>query len=145
MSYRLYSSSCSVCIYCVGKEQNLTLTEDGSKETFDIVVTPHEPTAYEYGIYAEEIAEWINETTGTKTRQNDIATQADETDSPIQNITIVPCYIDPVAVFEKHKGITIDADKRRNTEAALHFRESGISGYFWLVISRLFDITIGKS
>ena len=58
------------------------------------------------------IAEWINETAGTKTRQSDIATRANETDCPIQNTTIVPCYIDPAAVFEKHKGITIDADKR---------------------------------
>lgn len=117
------------------KEQSLTITDDESKETHNVTVTPREPTAYEYGIYAEDIAEWINETAVAKTRGSDIATRADETDNPIQNTTVVPCYIDPAAVFESHKGITIDADKRE----ALKPRYTSGKVRIWTTVAYNFD------
>lgn len=117
-----------------GKEQNLTVTNGESKETHDITVTPREPTAYEYGLYAEDIAQWINQTAGTKTRRGGIATRADETDSPIQSVTVVPCYVDPVAIF-KSRGITVDEDKRD----ALAPRYTSAKVRLWTTVAYNFD------
>lgn len=117
-----------------GKEQNLTVTNGESKETHDIIVTPREPTAYEYGLYAEDIAQWINQTAGTKTRRGGIVTRADETDSPIQSVTVVPCYVDPVAIF-KSRGITVDEDKRD----ALAPRYTSAKVRLWTTVAYNFD------
>lgn len=57
-------------------------TEDGETVTQDsiIIVTPQEPTAYEYGRFAETAVKWMNETkeeTATKAKLAGLMTRAD--------------------------------------------------------------------
>ena len=61
-----------------GKEQTKTVTES---------FTPAEPTAYEYGLFAEQVAAWINDKPVTR------ASDGTELKMPYARRVLVPCHI----------------------------------------------------
>ena len=86
----------------IGKEQTRTVTE-----TF----TPTEPTDYEYGLFAESVAKWLNDDgVQTKTRTNGGA----DLEMPYTKTILAPCRVQRIG---DDKQITANAEIKIRAES----------------------------
>ncbi|GAB6868564.1 hypothetical protein [Bacteroides rodentium] len=104
--------------------------EDGNEQTRTVTgtITPDEPSDYEYGLFAENVAKWLNEE-NAKTR----ATDGEMLSSVASEVTLLPCHLQR---FKSEEPFTCYAELRRWVSTAYNFETK--QDYYHVVLEETY-------